>query len=102
MKLAPRDIAKRVWRLEELHNRYLNFVKRYSLKLNRARKSMEQNQDMKSVSWKIFLNSLLWDYHALLARDPLLPSQLLPESWGGHTARAFVEKCQASEMAAEA
>ena len=82
------------WNIGETHSKYTQLLKKYSGKLKQTQNLAKQSPDKKTIAWKMFLKSLLWDYQAILAKDPQLPPELLPHDWGGKAAHAFVEKCR--------
>ncbi len=85
-------LVKLCWDIEETHFKYLQLLKKYSEKLEQTQGVVKQSPDKKIIAWKTFIQSLLWDYQAILAEDPQLPPELLPADWGGKAAHAFAEK----------
>lgn len=64
-----RDLAKRIYKLDDLHGKYLDLLEKYSQiatdKKNKAQKTREWTEA----------------YFAVLLADPGLPKELLPEDW---------------------
>lgn len=64
-----RELAREVWKLDELHGRYLDFILKFEKILGDKREVRKRKNEWKE------------EYFQLLAFDPGLPKELLPDDW---------------------
>ena len=86
----PRELARRLWRLDELSARYAVFVAQFA-SLVPALESMRARRE--TLPDAAFLPGALAMAAAFLAcfqSDPLLPASLLPQPWPGSRARELL------------
>lgn len=67
---GSRDLAKRIWNLEEINNDYKNFL--------HSNETSEQKR--------------IFQYLSITQRDPRLPKELLPVDWKGRRAKEYYEE----------
>jgi len=75
-----KELARRVWKLDELHGRYLDFISKWE-EISENKKEVKD----KSQEWEE-------DYFSLLASDPGLPKELLPDDWLFERSRQLYKK----------
>ena len=68
-------MAKRVWKLEALREKYLNFINKWQ-EFREEKREIRKRKD----EWEE-------EYFSLLENDPGLPKELLPENWPFKKAR---------------
>lgn len=85
-------LVKTFWNIKDIHNKYLNLIERYTEKQKELVESLKKNPQEKDISRRVLKEHLIWDYQSILARDPHLPSELLPDNWGGVKAWKFIER----------
>lgn len=76
---AIRELVRRSWNLEDIEARYQAF-------LDRFRPVMAASRRSRSVAPRTAFQVrtlLIQEYRKVLLRDPLLPGELLPQSWHG-------------------
>lgn len=78
-------LVKKCWDLNEINERYAQFIEQYSQKYIIHKNKIEQNQMSDSAC---FVESalLVHEYRKFLFIDPSLPKELLPEKWLGDSA----------------
>lgn len=79
---ALRQLVQQSWQLDELQNRYTEFLDRFRPVYQGARRS--KSLDPQSAFQVRTL--LIHEYRKILLRDPLLPEAMLPPSWKGFAA----------------
>jgi phenylacetic acid degradation operon negative regulatory protein len=86
----PRELAKRLWPIDDIAHRYERFVATYERvpgALEEMRKRRERMADA------VFLPGALRctvEFSEIFADDPLLPPELLPRPWPGRAARELL------------
>lgn len=90
----PREIAARLWDLDDLARRYEGFVASYE----NVPPMLEQwRRDKRRLTEAEFLPGSLAmgiDFQECFNRDPLLPPELLPRPWPGRQARELLITCR--------
>lgn len=85
-EVALRQLAQESWPLEELAQRYHDFLARFRPLLKSV-----QSAKLLSAEQAFQLRTLLvHEYRRILLRDSDLPAQLLPANWAGHEALELV------------
>jgi len=78
---AMRDLVQRSWDLEAIDERYEQFLEHFEPVL----KSVSKNDSLLPLNAFQVRTLLIQEYRKILLRDPLLPSEMLPDEWhGGH------------------
>ena len=86
----PREVARRLWPIDLLAERYRTFVDRYEelpgllSRWQRARRSLSDAEFLPGAL------AMAVSFQECFDDDPLLPSELLPHPWPGRTARQLV------------
>jgi phenylacetic acid degradation operon negative regulatory protein len=83
----PRELARRLWPIDELAARYEHFVDTYK-GVPDALDAMRQRRER--LADAVFLPgalSVTVEFSEIFADDPLLPPELLPRPWPGRAAR---------------
>ncbi len=90
----PRELARQLWNIDELAQRYEHFVTMYQ-------DVPERLEDMRNHRERLtdadFQPGALWigvQFGECFANDPLLPPELLPRPWPGRKARDVLAKCR--------
>lgn len=86
----PRVLAARLWRLDELADRYRSFLDRWSgvpERLDRMRREHAQLPDSSFLPGSLAMGLA---YRDCFRCDPLLPAALLPQPWPGRAARELL------------
>jgi phenylacetic acid degradation operon negative regulatory protein len=89
--LSPAVVIETFWDLKGINNQYLELIERYKKKQKELYELVEKDPRQKGVARRVIKEHLLWDYQSILSRAPHLPSEFLPDEWGGEKAREFVE-----------
>ncbi len=84
-------LVQTFWKINDLHNKYLALIERYTEKQKELIEQLKGNPRQRNLSRQVLKEHLIWDYQSILARDPHLPANLLPDDWGGEKARKFIE-----------
>ena len=86
----PRELARRLWPIDELATRYERFVDTYK-GVPDALDAMRQRHER--LADAVFLPgalSVTVEFSEIFADDPLLPPELLPRPWPGRAARELL------------
>jgi len=76
---AMRDLVQSSWDLEEIDERYEQFLAHFEP----VRKSVSKNDKLSPQNAFQVRTLLIQEYRKILLRDPLLPSEMLPDEWHG-------------------
>jgi phenylacetic acid degradation operon negative regulatory protein len=82
-RATARRLAERAWPLRDVEGRYRRFIATYSA----ARSALRAGDGFTDLDALIVRILLIHDFRRAVLKDPLLPSELLPEPWAGRTAR---------------
>ena len=88
----PRELARRLWPIDELASRYERFVEAYK-GVPDALDAMRQRHER--LADAVFLPgalSVTVEFSEIFADDPLLPPELLPRPWPGRAARELLTR----------
>jgi phenylacetic acid degradation operon negative regulatory protein len=80
---AMRDLVRKSWKLEEIDERYEQFLLHFEPVL----RSVRGNGKLSPQSAFQIRTLLIQEYRKILLRDPLLPAEMLPDEW--HGVRAY-------------
>tara|TARA_R110001599_G_scaffold353859_1_gene600526 strand:+ start:28028 stop:28948 length:921 start_codon:yes stop_codon:yes gene_type:complete len=86
-EVALRQLAQESWPLQELAQRYRNFLARFSPLL----KSVQSVKTLSAEQAFQLRTLLVHEYRRILLRDSDLPAKLLPDNWAGHEALLLVD-----------
>ena len=76
---AMRDLVRKSWNLEEIDDRYEQFLGNFGP----ARQAVCGNGKLSPRNAFQIRTLLIQEYRKILLRDPLLPSEMLPDNWHG-------------------
>ncbi len=79
---AMRQLARNSWNLDDIDQRYAEFVQRY----RPVYKGLSGKIKLDDKSAFLIRTLLIQEYRKVLLRDPLLPTELLPAGWHGAAA----------------
>ncbi len=79
---AMRTLVHKTWNLDEIDNRYQEFMRQYTPVFKALKKSRTCDG---RVAFQI-RTLLIQEYRRILLRDPLLPTEMLPAGWHGTAA----------------
>jgi phenylacetic acid degradation operon negative regulatory protein len=79
---AMRDLVRKSWNLEDIDERYEQFLEQFEP----ARKAVCGNGRLSPQNAFQIRTLLIQAYRKILLRDPLLPSEMLPDGWHGVSA----------------
>jgi phenylacetic acid degradation operon negative regulatory protein len=77
----PRKIVSRCWDLEEIHQKYVDFIAEYRPKLEEHRKRLQAGETIEPSECFVASFNLIHEYRKLPFFDPDLPLELLPDNW---------------------
>jgi len=75
-----KELTRRVWNLEDLQGKYLDLIDRFPKIFSNKRLINQRRQEWQE------------DYFAILASDPGLPKELLPDDWPFERAKSIFKK----------
>src|SRR5690606_32198978 len=85
------SLVERSWPLEEIEEKYEEFISTYSKKYIISNSQMESGQ-MTDAQCFVERTNLVHEYRKFLFTDPGLPKELLPDMWNGnHAALLFAQ-----------
>jgi phenylacetic acid degradation operon negative regulatory protein len=90
----PRELARRLWNIDELARRYEQFVEMYQGVPQRLEDMRAHRERLTDAD---FQPGALWigvEFGKCFENDPLLPPELLPRPWPGRTARDVLARCR--------
>ncbi|MDV6378693.1 phenylacetic acid degradation operon negative regulatory protein PaaX [Sporosarcina sp. GW1-11] len=85
------ELVAKSWPLEEIEEKYEQFITTYSKQFIIATSAMESGQ-MSDAQCFVERTNLVHEYRKFLFIDPGLPKELLPDMWSGsHSAHLFAQ-----------
>lgn len=95
----PRELARRLWQLDELAERYQGFIGRYS-ELPEALAALRQRHErLSDAAFLPLALEMALAFSQCFSRDPLLPPELLPRPWPGRQARELTVRSRRLALA---
>jgi phenylacetic acid degradation operon negative regulatory protein len=82
-QLGHRELAARIWRIDEVTEQYRTFVRKYEKLLSACRQSAKRGKSMDLAECFARRFCMTAEYVALRLDDPMLPPELLPKDWVG-------------------
>ncbi len=79
---AMRELARNSWNLDDIDERYREFVGRF----RPAHQALTRSSKLAPKQAFIIRTLLIQEYRKIQLRDPWLPAELLPAGWHGHAA----------------
>jgi phenylacetic acid degradation operon negative regulatory protein len=83
----PRELAARLWPIDDVAARYRTFLDRWSVALDHMSQMQRQRVQLPDSAFLPGALAMALAYRACLDADPLLPADLLPHPWPGREAR---------------
>lgn len=83
---VAKDIVRRCWDLEDLNNRYQEFIERHRKDYVRFQRIVDEGGELICDECFVHRFWASYEYSAFPRQDPNLPSSLLPSSWRGEEA----------------
>jgi phenylacetic acid degradation operon negative regulatory protein len=90
----PRQLAQRLWPIDDLGRRYEAFVERYSRLPETLSEMKARKERMPDAAFLPGALAMAVAFQECFNRDPLLPPELLPRPWPGKAARDLVVTCR--------
>lgn len=90
----PRELARRLWPLDEVAHRYEDFIGTYSGVPAALEEMRRRGERLGESEFLPGVLHLAVRFNACFAMDPLLPPELLPRPWPGRTARELLARCR--------
>ena len=90
----PRAIALRLWPLEEVAERYRQFISTYESVPDELLAMRRRGQRLGEHDFLPGVLHLAIRFNSCFELDPLLPPELLPRPWPGRAARELLAKCR--------
>jgi phenylacetic acid degradation operon negative regulatory protein len=85
----PRELARRLWPLDDLATRYRRLVRHFGPVVDRTRALVERGRKLDEKRFIPRTLSMAAAFMAVHDDDPLLPPELLPQPWPGSEARSL-------------
>jgi phenylacetic acid degradation operon negative regulatory protein len=86
----PRELARRLWRLDEVSARYAAFVAHYAPVMPALAAMRARNEALPDEAFLPGALAMAVAFTPCLDADPLLPAELLPQPWAGSEARELL------------
>lgn len=86
----PRELAKRLWPIDEIATRYERFVSTYEGVPDALEKMRQRRERLADAVFLPGALSVTVEFSEIFADDPLLPPELLPRPWPGRAARVLL------------
>jgi phenylacetic acid degradation operon negative regulatory protein len=83
----PRELARRLWPVEDLAARYRRFIERYSSVPENLAEMRTRHERLPDTAFLPGALAMAVGYLECFNDDPLLPPELLPRPWPGRAAR---------------
>ncbi len=95
----PRELARRLWQLDDLALRYQEFVDAFAAVPTQLSRMREQRQRLGDETFLPLALSMAVAFQECFGGDPLLPPELLPRPWPGREARELVRTSRRQALA---
>lgn len=89
---GPRELARKLWPVDELAARYEEFVETYERVPDALDAMRERHERMADAVFLPGALSVTVEFSEIFADDPLLPPELLPRPWPGRAARDLLSR----------
>lgn len=90
----PRELAARLWPVDELARRYHELVETFTPIVERLRAMRDQRERLPETVYLPGALSLTVSFVEVFEADPLLPPELLPHPWPGRLARELAREAR--------
>jgi phenylacetic acid degradation operon negative regulatory protein len=88
----PREIARRLWPLDELAARYQRFLEHYGALPDLLAQMRREKRRLADAEFLPGALAMGVEFQECFRADPLLPPELLPRPWPGRAARELVAR----------
>ena len=95
----PRELARRLWQLDDLAARYRSFTDTYARIPNELTALRERHERLADATFLPLALGMAVAFSECFARDPLLPPELLPRPWPGREARELTARSRRQALA---
>lgn len=95
----PRELARRLWQLDELAARYQHFVSAYGRIPEELASLRQRRERLADATFLPLALSMAVAFQECFGRDPLLPPELLPRPWPGREARELTATSRRQALA---
>ena len=95
----PRELARRLWRVDELAERYELFVKEFGSWPEMLEDRRREHLRLSDADFLPLALSMAVAFSPVFGDDPLLPPELLPRPWPGRVARDLVVRSRRLALA---
>jgi phenylacetic acid degradation operon negative regulatory protein len=86
----PRELARQLWPIDELADRYRQFVDTYEGVPNALEAMRRRHERLADAVFLPGALAVTVEFASVFADDPLLPPELLPRPWPGRAARELL------------
>lgn len=90
----PRAIAARLWPLDEVAERYREFIRTYAAVPDHLLEMRRRGERLTEHDFLPGVLHLAIRFNGCFETDPLLPPELLPRPWPGREARDLLARCR--------
>lgn len=90
----PREMARTLWRIDELAERYEQFVHQYERVPDQLEEMRTRRMRLTDADFQPGTLTIGMKFGDCFRNDPLLPPELLPRPWPGRRAREVLAKCR--------
>jgi phenylacetic acid degradation operon negative regulatory protein len=84
---GPRELARHLWPLDDVAERYRAFVQQFESVPERLKEMRRRKERLPDAAFLPGALAMAVAYQACFQDDPLLPPELVPRPWPGKTAR---------------
>lgn len=95
----PRELARRLWQLDDLAARYRSFTDAYGRIPTDLTSLRERHERLADATFLPLALGMAVAFAECFARDPLLPPELLPRPWPGREARDLTARSRRQALA---
>lgn len=95
----PRELARRLWRVDDLARRYEEFVAEFGSWPDMLERRRQEHRRLSDADFLPLALSMAVAFSPVFADDPLLPPELLPRPWPGRVARDLVVRSRRLALA---
>jgi phenylacetic acid degradation operon negative regulatory protein len=95
----PRELARRLWQLDELAERYRGFAASFRHLPEDLTQLRRRHERLSDATFLPLALSMAVAFQACFGSDPLLPPELLPRPWPGREARELTATCRRQALA---
>ena len=95
----PRELARRLWALDDLARRYESFVDSYAGLPAQLEDMRRRHDRLDDATFLPLALTMAVAFQDCFGQDPLLPPELLPRPWAGRAARDVTVRCRRQALA---